>query len=167
MEEEEYLELPEKLYYEDYWGNFTQFLEDVYAVFKRDFLDNKVIAYGKVIGMKKYPLIEGKEYTFYHITHDGSDESNRLPNLRRMECIPFPRVMIDHIIHPYLKVWRNKRRNDNRILIYHEEERYLVVLADRGEYVLLWTAYLVDYNHQHEKLLREYEAYNKKQESPE
>ena len=165
--EEEYLGLPEKLYYEDYGGNFTQFFEDVYAIFKRDFLVSRAHVYGKVIAMKKYPLIAGKEYTFYHITHDGDDEANRIPNLRRMECIPFPRVMIDNISHPYLKVWRNQRKNDNRILIYHEEERYLVVLAVRGEYVLLWTAYLVDHKHQHEKLLREYEAYNKKQESPE
>ncbi len=40
-----------------------------------------------------------------------------------------------------------------------EDFSYVVVLADRGEYVLLWTAYCVEQEHRRQKLRREYEAF--------
>ena len=115
-----------------------------------------------VVATKKYPLESGKEHTFYHITHDGGEsEEDRLPNFRRMERIRFPRFLIDNIEHPYLKVWENQRGGSTRILIYHPDEKYLVVLKKLQNYLLLWTAYLVDHSHQERKLLKEYEAYIK------
>lgn len=106
-------------------------------------------------------MINGKEYTFYHFTHDGNIENERLPNIRRMERISWPNPMINNSNHPYLLVWRNKRGKDNRILIYHKKECYLVVLADRGDYILPWTAYLVDTRQNQSKLVKEYEAFIK------
>jgi len=60
---------------------------------------------------------------------------------------------------PSIKVWRNKRRGGNRICLWFEQERYLVILADRGKYILPWTAYLVEQPHRQRKLQREYEEY--------
>ena len=37
--------------------------------------------------MKKYPLVNEMEYTFYHITHKGTDEDNRLPVISRMYLV--------------------------------------------------------------------------------
>jgi hypothetical protein len=45
------------------------------------------------------------------------------------------------------------------------QENYLVILADRGEYILPWTAYLVEQPHRKRKLQREYEEYWRKQGS--
>lgn len=156
------LVLPEKILFTDYRGNFKAFLSDVYAVFKRDFVDDAPTYMGMRVGLKKYPLeLDGKEHTFYHITHEGQDEANRIPSIARMECIPYPRFFIDNITHPDLLVWKNIRKSEERILIYHKEQRYLVVLAYRKTYVLLWTAYVADQDHTHRKLLKEYEAYKK------
>ncbi|MBN7816855.1 hypothetical protein [Algoriphagus pacificus] len=155
------LELPEIITLNEYGGDFTSYLEAVYAIFKRDFIDSSPRYEGKRLALKKHPYIEGKEYTFYHFTHDGDIETDRLPNLRRLERMPFPRPLIDNSTHPYLKVWRNKRGNKERILIYHEAEAYLVVLEDRGDYILPWTAYLVEYSNRQKKLIDEYEAYIK------
>lgn len=69
--------------------------------------------------------------------------------------------MIDNINHPYLKVWENERKGKKRMLIYHEDEDYLVVLDVRDSYSLLWTAYPIERNHTREKLMKEYEAYEK------
>ena len=156
--ENNYFDLPDLITLPEYSGNPTLYLEAVYEIFKKDFVDLKPQFPGKRVGLKKYPLIEGKEYTFYHFTHDGNIESERLPNLRRMERIRWPRPIIEGSEHSYLKVWRNKRDGKDRILIFHENESYLVVLADRGEYVLPWTAYIVK-EHNKRKLLNEYEAY--------
>ena len=158
---EKILALPAKIAYDDFDGDFVSFLESVYAIFKRDFVDSKPFFRGVRIALKKYPLVMGKEYTFYHITHEGKDEQNRVPSIPRMECIPYPRYLIERSEHPYLKVWTNIRKNEERILIYHERAEYLVVLANRGNYILLWTAYVVDKPHMRRKLMKEYETYKK------
>ena len=61
-----------------------------------------------------------------------------------------------------LKVWRNRRGTRERILILHEIERYLVVLEDRKNYILPWTAYLVEDDSRLRKLLVEYQNCVKK-----
>ena len=161
----EVFDLPEIVELSEYGGNFSQYLEAVYEIFKAHFVDSKPTFQGKKLGLKKFPLVEGKEYTFYHMTHEGDIENDRTPDLRRMERIGWPRPMIDNSEHPYLKVWRNTRRGrggtKNRILILHEQERYLVVLDDRKDYILPWTAYLIRGNTEMSKKMKEYETYKK------
>ncbi len=151
--------LPELIYLEDFEGDFSAYLEAVYRIFREDFIDNKPVFEGKRLALKKYPLVEGKVYTFYHFTHEGRDETDRKPDLRRMERIAWPTPMINDSKDTYLKVWRNKRGRHERILIFHEEENYLVILEDREKYVLPWTAYLVKYQNKKRRLLKEYEAF--------
>jgi hypothetical protein len=157
--ESDYFSLPAIITLDDFGGNTQAFLEAVYEIFKRDFVDTKPRFRGKRCGLKKFSLIEGMEYTFYHFTHDGDIESERIPNLRRMERISWPRPMIDRSDHPYLKVWQNTRKSEPRILIFHENESFLVILADRGEYILPWTYFLIDTQNRKRRLLQEYEAY--------
>jgi len=165
----EVFELPELIELNDFGGNFNAYLEAIYEIFKTDFVKSKPVFQGKRLGLKKYPLIEEKEYTFYHMTHEGDIENNRIPDLRRMERISWPRPMIDNSEHNYLKVWRNIRRGKggtrNRILILHEAVKYLVILDDRKDYILPWTAYLIKGSRQLQKHLQEYENY-KKQKPP-
>ena len=78
-----------------------------------------------------------------------------------MERIPFPRPMIDNSNHTDLRVWRVKRGSKERILIFSETEQYLVVLEDRGEYILPWTAYYIEYPNKIRRLIKEYEEYIK------
>lgn len=160
------MNLPDIITLEEYGGDFKTYLDVIYSVFKVDFVDTKPTFEGKRLGLKKLPIVDGRECTFYHFTHEGKDESNRTPCLRRMERMPFPRPMIDNSRNQNLRVWRNKRGADNRILIFHEGENYLIVLADKGEYILPWTAYLVNYGNQKRKLLAEHESWAKMQKSP-
>jgi hypothetical protein len=153
------LTLPQLITLEHFNGNFHDFYEEVYLIFRKDFVNTIPNYRGKKLRLKKHPYIDGKEYTFYHFTHDGDIEKERLPNLRRMERIGYPRPIIENSEHNDLKVWKNKRGNNERILIFHEKEEYLVVLEDRHEYILPWTAYLVDKKHTKRKLLAEYESY--------
>jgi len=155
------LVLPEIIELNDFGGNFHNYYEAVYEIFKNDFVNNKPVYRGKRLALKKHPYIDGKEYTFYHFTHDGKIETDRKPNMRRMERIGFPKPIIDNSTHSDLKVWRNKRKNKERILILHEQEKYLVVLEDRKEYILPWTAYYIEYKNKIRRLLKEYEAYKK------
>lgn len=164
--ENEVFILPDLITLEEYNGDIVKYIEIIYQVFKKDFVDNRPIFQGKRLRLKKHPFINGKEYTFYHFTHKGDDESNREPDLRRMERMPWPAPMINNSTHHYLKVWRNERGSNSRILILHEEENYLVVLEDRKEYILPWTAYYIEYSNKKRRLLKEYDEYIKNRNRP-
>lgn len=155
------MQLPKIITLNDFGGDIASYIEAIYALFKKDFVDTKPKFEGVRLGLKKYPLVSNKEYTFYHFTHDGEYEENRTPNLRRMERVCFIKPMIENSNHPDLKVWRNKRGTKERILIYHEAESFLVVLEDRGDFILPWTAYLVEYPNRKKQLIKEYEDYIK------
>ena len=157
----EELELPELLLMEDFGGNFIAYNQAVYDVFQKDFIKSRPTFNGTKLRLKKHPYVDGKEYTYYHFTHSGDIEIDRLPDFRRMERIPFPRPMIDNSNHTDLRVWRVKRGSKQRILILSETEQYLVVLEDRGEYILPWTAYYIEYPNKIRRLIKEYEAYIK------
>ncbi|MGR3220296.1 MAG: hypothetical protein ACUZ8H_10835, partial [Candidatus Anammoxibacter sp.] len=73
----------------------------------------------------------------------------------------WPKPIIEHDNEHVIKVWQNKRNNEKRILLWLENQEYLVILAERKGYVLSRTAYLVKEEHRKRKLLKEYEAYKK------
>ena len=129
MENKEYFNLPNLIELDEFNGDFLKYLEAVYECFKRDFIINRPIFRGVRLGLKKYPLFQEKEATFWHMTSEGEDEANREPDLRRMERISWPAAMINKSEHPYLKVWENTRANKTNILIFHEEENYLVEIG--------------------------------------
>ena len=165
----EIFELPVLIELSEFRGDFSAYLEAVYEIFKEDFVSSQPIFKGKRLGLKRHPLVDNKEYTFYHMTHEGNIEHERNPDLRRMERISWPRPLIDHSEHEYIKVWRNIRRGTggtkSRILILHEQEKYLVVLDDRGNFILPWTAYPLG-SKKLNKLLKEYNNYKKAEAAP-
>ncbi|QDU13603.1 hypothetical protein CA11_13870 [Gimesia maris] len=148
--------LPELLRLDDCENNWELYLEAVYQAFVEDFVDSKPTYTEKKFALKRYPITDGKECTFWHLISEGANEEERLPDLRRCERIKWPRPMIESIQSGNLCVWRNKRGRENRILIASSDFSYVVVLADRSDYVLLWTAYCVEKNHSRRKMESEY-----------
>lgn len=160
--------LPPKLLLEDFNGVFEEFFATVYSVFKRDFVDAKPFFRGKKLNLKKHPYIDGKEYTFYHLTHKGEIEDKRLPDLRRCERIGWAKPAIEQCDCWNLKVWQqkrtNKKRTADRICIWLELENdmdYIIILDIRENYVLPWTAFVLEYSHEKRKKQKEYEEYIK------
>lgn len=82
---EDYYELPELIMLSEYGGDFCAYLEAVYELFKKDFIENRPVFRGTRLGLKKHPMENGKEATFWHMTSEGEDEATRNPDLRRME----------------------------------------------------------------------------------
>jgi hypothetical protein len=96
-------------------------------------------------------LVNGREATFQHLVSKGREESKRMPDLRRCERIRWPRAIIDALGTHCVVAWANERRGDRRVVIALPDFTYAVILADRGDHIMLWTAYVVD------------EAYRRKQ----
>ena len=155
------LVFPDLLYFEDYSGNFDKYFKAVYMIFENHFIKSQPNFQGTRVSAQKFPLVDGIHRTFYHITHEGEDEDDRTPDIRRMERIRFPKFIIENCPNDELLIWKNKRGRDTRVLIFNETEGYLVVLTERNGYNLFWTAYYIEYEHQREKYMNEYKAYIK------
>ena len=151
--------LPPLVLFSDHGGDWDRYLDILYAWFKQDFIDSKPVFQGRRLGLKRYPLTMGKEATFWHLTSEGLEEENRIPDFRRCERIRWPRPVIEHSEDSRVKYWVSVKRNEDRIHIWLEEEDYVVVLADRKGFLLPWTAFLVTREHTRRKLAREYEDY--------
>ena len=147
-------------------GDWDRYLNVLYHVFEVDFIRTRPQFRGRPFRLKRHPETDNKASTFWHLISedDGSgEEADRIPDLRRCERIRWPRPGIENCDAEGVRVWPELRGKDLRIHIYLEHEAYLIVLSDRREYLLLWTAYCVERSHQQEKLLRKYEAWAKTQ----
>jgi len=149
--------LPNLVFLEDFGGNWHSFFEAIYQEFERDFVDNKPTFRGKRLGLKRHPEYEGKSATFWHMISEGCKEQERTPDIRRCERIRWPKPVIENEYDSTLKVWVEKRGSNKRIHIWFEEEGYLVVLDDRRDFILPWTAFYVEREHQRRKYNKRFE----------
>lgn len=140
-------------------GDWLPYLEKIYGYFYQDFVANMPRFNGKKLALKKHPMHEGKEATFWHMIQEGDNEADRIPDFRRCERIRWPKVIIENFDDELIRVWRNERRGEGRICIWFEQESYLVILAERKNYLLPWTAYVVEQSHAKRKLRKEYERW--------
>ncbi len=120
----------------------------------------------KSFNIKRHPEIDSRCATFAHITSEGRVESERTVALDRAERIGWPRLILDEFALTFpaaeserIVWWKSRRGNDWRYLIALADFSYVVVVADRGAYVLLWTAYPVEYDSRRRKLKAEWETY--------
>jgi hypothetical protein len=151
--------LPNIVSFNDYNGDWDQYLEALYNFFKADFIDSKPNFRGQTLAVKRHPLSLGKEATFWHLISEGKDEENRLPDLRRCERIRWPKPIVENSNDNVIKFWKNRRNGETRICLWLEKEDYIIILAERTGYTLFWTAYNVTYPHQRRKLQKEYDKY--------
>jgi hypothetical protein len=76
-------------------GAVQPYLERLHQQFTRDFVESLPTWPGKHVGLKRHPEYDGKSATFWHMISEGSDETERTPDLRRCERIAWPRPVID------------------------------------------------------------------------
>ena len=154
--------LPALVLFESCEGNWERYVEVVYTHFKRDFVDSRPRFQGHRLRLKRYPVEQGKEATFWHLISEGSIEAERTPDMRRCERICWPRPVIERAPCTELRVWRQQRKGENRIAIAVDDFCYIVVLAERedgdGIYYLPWTAFYVEFDHRRKKYEREWSS---------
>lgn len=158
--------LPELLMLEHAGGDWGVYLEQLHNRFAADFIHSKPAWPGKRVGVKRHPEHGGKSATFWHLISEGAVEEERQPNMRRCERIGWPRPMIDEFdeAHPGATAcrivwWKERRGNEQRYLLAPDDFSYVVVVADRGEYVLPWTAFWIEHDHQRTKRERAFKAF--------
>jgi hypothetical protein len=65
--------LPPLVLLESCDGDWKRYIEVVYKFFKEDFIDSKPRFMTRVIQLKRYPLYQNIENTFWHITSEGEE----------------------------------------------------------------------------------------------
>ncbi|MBC8277461.1 MAG: hypothetical protein H8E46_04465 [FCB group bacterium] len=135
------------------------YIDRIYQQFSSDFKDKGVTYKGLPVYLKKQPLQENKEASFWHIITSVQGEDRRKLNLPRCVRIAWIKWIIENSNSDLIKVWENERNYEKRVLLFLDEQDYLIVLTKRKDYYLLWTAYMVSQKHSKKKLLNEYHEY--------
>ncbi len=156
--------IPDIITLSSFSGDYLSYEDAVYSVFSNcvSSMDHGTLFFrGLRIAHKRHPEKNGKSATFWHIVSQGTDEENRLPNLRRYECVSWPFHILENCVDSCsnLLIWENNRKGDSRILLFCVDLDYLIVLSKRDGYLVFWTSYPVEKSHTKRKLLREYHEY--------
>lgn len=158
--------LPSKVCLTDFSGDYVKYIDAIYNIFEHDFIIHRPIFGGFKLGLKKHPLFQGRAYTFYHMTHEGVIEDERTPDLRRCECMPWARPTVENVTTYSLKFWEQKRKGKHRICIWLEttdDVGYCFILDVRKTFLLPWTAFVLEYEHEARKKEKEYNEWAKSQ----
>lgn len=159
--------LPKLVLLTDYRNNWDNYLSALYTFYTKDFIETKPVFRREKLAVKKHPLVDGKEATFWHIIQKGKNEDERIPDLRRCERICWPKPIIEHCEEGGIKIWENERYTKKgkqiSICIWFEQAEYLIILRKRVGYILFWTGYPVTALHRKNKLEKEYRSYKNKQ----
>lgn len=152
-------------------GEFIAYDNYLYSIFRRDFIETHPEFQSYPVNIRRHPLQNGKEYTYFHVTSKDYDENTeRCPDIRRCERIRWIRAFIEnYFCDPTLcqdcdgiKYFEVPYKQTQRIYLFFEEEEYVVVLERREHYFLLITAFYVDYPNTRRKLLKKYNQYKTK-----
>lgn len=158
--------LPDLFLFEESDGDWPLYLSRLHRQFLKDFVDSKPRWVGKEVRLKRHPEYEGKSATFWHMISEGETEAERTINLRRCERINWPRPIMDEFDDSppgtsscRLLWWTELRGTETRYHLAPNDFSYVVVVADRGEFVLPWTAYFVEHAHRREKLRKKWSEF--------
>jgi len=158
--------LPDLILLEQFSGDWNCFFETVYRRFQADFETSKPKWPGKQVKLKWIPVHDGRSATFWHMISEGAVEDERTPDLRRCERIAWPKAIMEEYdgADPgktacRILWWKELRGNEPRYHLTTDDFAYLMVVVDRSNYVLPWTAYPVEHSSQREKLRKRWKAF--------
>lgn len=112
----------------------------------------------------------GKCANFWHLISEGSQELERIPDLRRCERIRWPRPIIEHADSIDIRTWEIfrpwKSQKQRRIIFTLNDFSYIVVLAETRKVFDFVTAYHIEAMHRREKFRKEFQNSKTKKEGP-
>lgn len=159
------------------FSKWNEYLEGIYVIFKRDFIDSKPFFEGKIVNYRKAPMDGKYEHTFIHLTHkdeyhNSSNPNDRVPDSKRSERIGWNRAIIENFKCNYtcencdkvLYFEKYYKKNVRSYLLF-KDAKFLVIIEKRESYNLLITGYYIEYNNAMNKYIEEYNKY-KKQKTP-
>lgn len=148
---------------EEMHGEWDPYCDRIFEMFERDVREARF--HGRRVSRRRAPEVAGKPDGFWHVTSEGweKDSSDRIPEMRRCERIPWIGPMIDAAGSDRVRCYRSPRsvKHGHNIVIALPDFSYVVILGmrqgDGGPYMLLITAFLPR-GRRKDQFQREYEA---------
>ena len=153
----------------DDFTKYTEYEENLFGIFNSLYENGDLVFKGIPVKMKHFPPDYSERTGFYHLVYENFNHTNvetdRLPNLERCSRLTWINEFLVYCIDNCncLMIWENTRHGKHNILLFCPDVDYLVVLTKRNHYLLLTTAYPVEYENRKNDLIREYEGYKNKQ----
>lgn len=123
-------------------GEWSDYVDSIYQVYVDQIANGGLTFSGLRISCQFRPESQGKHFGFWHVISEGEAEDDRLPDLRRCERITWISYLIANVeTDNEISWWENKRGRDTHVVIWHESENFVVILAERNGYYMLKTAY--------------------------
>ena len=166
------LSLPDLILLADSQGNWGFYEQELFKVFKKDFMDYHPKFEGKYVYYVTKPSLNGKPHTFWHMTTEDKNyhpngEDDRCQSMRKCERIGWVRPIIENSqSNSQIKIWKeiiNRGGKKHRTCIWFDgnTDSYLVVLDETKKYFILWTAYPIEKQLQKDKLQKKFDTYIK------
>ena len=154
--------LPELVTLKDYKGDWHHYLEAIYQYYMNEIVNGDLRYDNLPIKCQFRPPYEGKGFAFWHAITEGEIEDKRTADLRRCERIRWINWIITNssTCANEISSWENKRKKNNHVVLFHEKESYVVILAKRTGYYLFRTAYCATAQRKRQ-LIREREEYRR------
>ena len=123
-------------------GEWADYVDSIYQVYVEQVANGGLTFNSLRITCQFRPESQGKHFGFWHVISEGESEEDRLPDLRRCERIAWIAYLIANIeTDADITWWENKRGANTHLVIWHEAENFVVILAARNGYYLLKSAY--------------------------
>ena len=151
--------LPQIITLEQYKNNWEAYNKELYNIFRRDFIENKLFFKNKIIRIRINPKENNYEHAFIHLTcinnsNNKDDPNNRIPDLRRCERIAWNRKIIENYTCndtctncKKVLYYEQYYKNNIRINLVFVDAKFKVILEKRTNYTLLITGYYMNYNY--------------------
>jgi hypothetical protein len=150
---------PDLVPFNAFGGDWTAYETELYRLFTSEIARGQIQFRGVSVNCRRLPETAGRWASFWHLVQEGRVEDDRTPDLRRCERIRWVRWVIENApTHSEIDEWQNIRGTETNTLLWYREE-YLVVLAQRGDYWLLKTAYCTSKSGRIRQLRRERDAF--------
>lgn len=152
-------------------ADWPSYLDGVYDLFMRTFVRANHQFLGKPVRARWNPPHDNKHFSFWHVVSEKGQtdsEDDRNIDIHRCERVAW----IGHVLSmadddAQVLYWCNeragKRGRQQRHLLYLHRERYLVILGEKEDCFHLVTAYCVEYDHTHGRLMKEKEEWDRLQ----
>lgn len=145
-------------------GDWTSYVESVFARYHADFVENTVHIWGRPVKIRWNPATFGKPFNFWHVVSEGKDENERLPDIERCSRIAWIAWVIEccdkelDCVSWWLTERSTSRGSSTRLVLWAHAEEYVVILEPRDGFAFLVSAYPVRGRVSH-KLAKEYAAF--------
>lgn len=146
-------------------GNWTTYVESVYARYHADLVENTTSLWGRPVKLRWNPTTNGKPFNFWHVVSEGEEEDERLPDLERCSRIAWIAWVIQccdrglDCVRWWLSERSTSRGRSARLVLWAHEHEYVVILEPRDGFALLVSAYPVR-GRRTEKLAKEHAAFS-------